>query len=56
MVAERDKKTEEVREHLERIIESQFEEGIAEQSLARLYDHPQCKHIKCHILIHSKFF
>lgn len=43
MISERDKTTEDVREHLERLIESYVDEGIASVSLARLFDNPQCK-------------
>ncbi|XP_035702852.1 uncharacterized protein LOC110846713 isoform X2 [Folsomia candida] len=39
--AERDKVTENVREHLERIVESHVDEGIDAVSLARIFDHPQ---------------
>lgn len=40
---EQDKTTEDVREHLERLVESYIDEGIASVSLARLFDNPQCK-------------
>lgn len=43
VVTERDKVTENVREHLERIVESHVDEGIDAVSLARIFDHPQCK-------------
>ncbi|CAL8138300.1 unnamed protein product [Orchesella dallaii] len=41
VTAERDKTTEDVREHLERLVESYIDEGVATVSLSRLYDNPQ---------------
>lgn len=40
---EKDKTTEEVRTHLEQLVEAYIDEGIATVSLARLFDNPQCK-------------
>lgn len=47
MVTERDKTTEDVREHLEQLVESYIDEGVASVSLARLFDNPQCKKAEC---------